>query len=104
MASAPVTTPKKRSAREWNNLLSLENSTARKTIIPTLASSLSRKCPGQWIAVVDLFEESAMHGLARHTVVGSSLFSESFFESYGTEAYKFGEDRSILLRHKFGNQ
>ena len=72
MASAPTITPKKRSAREWNDLLTQENSIAREKIIATLASSLSRKCPGQWIPVVDLFEESAMHGLARHTVVSRS--------------------------------
>jgi hypothetical protein len=105
MASAPTITPKKRSTREWNDLLTQENSTAREKIIPTLASFLSRKYPGQWIPVVDLFEESAMHGLVHRHVLGKSLFSGSFFQSSdGTEAYKVGEDRSILLRHKFGNQ
>jgi hypothetical protein len=44
-----------------------------------------------------------MHGLGRHTVL-KSIFSGSFLDSYGTQAYKFGEDRSILLRHKFGNK
>jgi hypothetical protein len=103
MASAPTITPKKRSAREWNDLLSLEKSTARQTIIPTLASSLSRKCPGQWIPFLDLFEESAMHGMTRQSFFSRSFFSGSFFQSDGTEAFKFGEDRSILLRHKFGS-
>jgi hypothetical protein len=104
MASAPTITPKKRSAREWDVLLSAANSTARQTIIPALASSLSRNCPGQWIAVLDLFEEGAMHGMTRKTVLNKGFFSESFFDSDGTTAYKFGEDRSILLRHKFASQ
>jgi hypothetical protein len=101
MAGAATITPKKRTARQWNNLLSQENSISRETILPTLASSsLIRNCPGQWIPVLDFFEESAMHGLGRDTVL-KSLFSGSFLDSYGTQAYKFGEDRSIFLRHKF---
>jgi hypothetical protein len=103
MASATITTPKKRSARQWNELLSLEYSTARETILPILASSLSGKCPGQWIPVLDLFEESAMHGLASQNIF-KCLFRGCSLESQGTQAYEFEEDHSILLRHKFGNQ
>jgi hypothetical protein len=45
-----------------------------------------------------------MHGLARQSFFNKSMFRVCFFESHGTKACKFGEDRSILLRHKFGNQ
>jgi hypothetical protein len=49
--------------------------------------------------------ESAMHGLVHRHVVKTSLLSGSFSQSSGgTKAYKVGEDRSILIRHKFGSQ
>jgi hypothetical protein len=62
MASAPTITPKKRFGNE-NDLLSLEKSTARQTIIPTLASSSAESPVSGYLS--DLFEESAMHGMTR---------------------------------------
>jgi hypothetical protein len=69
-----------------NDLLSLEKSTARQTIIPTLASSLSRNAQSvDYLS--DLFEESAMHGMTRQPFL-VEVSAEASFKA--TEAFKFG--------------
>jgi hypothetical protein len=68
MASVPTITPKKPTVRELSELLSSEYSTARKTILPILASSLSRHCNNQWVPVGEFFRESDLHELKLQNV------------------------------------
>jgi hypothetical protein len=63
MASAPMITTDKSSELQWNQCTFLEYAKAREQIPPVLASSLRGKYPKQWVPVLDLFEESAVHGV-----------------------------------------
>jgi hypothetical protein len=102
--AVPVTTPvKQRSDYQWKKCISEECSKAREQILPALASSLSEYCYNEWVPVVDLFEESAMHGLAFRNVF-RSLFRNRSFEIRDTQAYTSEENGCILLRHKFSSK
>jgi hypothetical protein len=56
-------TPDKSSELQWNQCTFLEYAKAREQIPPVLASSLSERYPNQWVPVLDLFDESAVHGV-----------------------------------------
>jgi hypothetical protein len=101
MASAPMITPKKLSQRQWNERLSQEHKKARETIQPILASSLSVHYSNQWVPVLDLFDESAMHGMAARDIFKSLWKGATCVGGQGTQAYMF--EKNILLRHKFSN-
>jgi hypothetical protein len=81
--------------------ISLEQSKAHEQIPPVFASSLSGRCPNQWIHVLDLAEKSAVRGVRMSL---KSLWSGYSLENRGTQAYTFEKNCYILLRHKFSNQ
>jgi hypothetical protein len=101
MASAPMMTPKKLLERQWKDRVSKEYKKARETIHPILASSLSVHYSNQWVPVLDLFDESAMHGMLARDIFKGLWKGGTCVGGQGTQAYVF--EKNILLRHKFGN-